>query len=55
MTFEFERCSHGIPYTVPCPECVLQAMARITMDHDMLTDEVPPLKPEKPADEADPE
>lgn len=46
MSFETERCRHGVLYTQPCPECVLIALDEIEKSRreeieDMQSDRLP--------------
>lgn len=35
MTFETERCEHGVPWTVACPVCIMDAMAVVQREREM--------------------
>lgn len=35
MTFETERCEHGILWTAPCPACIMDAMAVVQREREM--------------------
>ena len=51
MTFETERCEHGIVWTSPCPVCIMAEMDRIKRERevemerdrvrDLVSDDVP--------------
>lgn len=53
--FDNERCEHGIPWAMPCPTCIAAALARIQRERDLLTDDLPPMRPFVPAKDGDPD
>lgn len=60
MTFETERCEHGMPWLAPCPACIMDAMERVKQERekarqregvrDLVTDDLRPFKGHKKGD-----
>lgn len=55
LMFDLERCQHNIPWTIPCPICIANALEEIKLNRDLLTDDLPPMKPYIPAEHGDAE